>query len=117
MNGTFTMVIGGTLCPFPSGGEDCGFWRRQGTYNNCCPCMLLYATKVGDDYITRLEINLGISIGGYVHVVTYEYNHGTSQPDCSAFSNLPLAFVSNPIFFNQICVGFPAATVLLSAIP
>ena len=47
-----------------------------------------------DDYITRLEINLGVSLGGYVHVVTYEYNHGTTICPTTRFTDANTAIDS-----------------------
>jgi len=60
----------------------------------------------GTNYISQLVLDYRA-----VFLVTWEYDHGTSKPDCSAFSSLSLTLISQ----SGVCDA-SAATASISAV-
>jgi hypothetical protein len=102
-NGTYVLHLENPLVP-------CG-WIVDGNGSCFFGGSLLDLDQVlsGSNYITRVTL----SDSGGITIVRWEYDHGTTKPDCSTFAGLSLALITNN--FSPSCDA-SAATCLVTSI-
>lgn len=77
------------------------FWNKSIGTSPCTAigvldsCIHLQQLLSGSDYITRVEFWTHNAFGAWAKMLTWEHNHGTSAPDCTAFSSLALTYMSD----------------------
>ena len=112
-NSTFTLTRAQTGCTGIT--DACGWTFNNGPVTNDAVCITdnwcvnVAAGQSGADFITT--VTGGDQAFGVTIHWTFRYNHGTSAPDCSAFSGLSPTFVS-----DHASCDASGATVLVTSL-